>query len=149
MKAWKKSSPELVAAFDKALPDSPDVTRRPMFGYASAFVNGNMFAGTFQDAIVLRLAESDRVALLKLKGAAPFEPMGRPMKEYVVVPASIVATPKALGAWIERGHRYALALPAKPTAKQSATKKAVPKRTTGKQTSAKKRAARTPGTRSR
>ena len=145
MKAWKKTSPELVAAFDKALPASPGVTRRPMFGYASAFVNGNMFAGTFQDAIVVRLAESDRVALLKLKGAAPFEPMGRPMKEYVVVPASIVATPKALSAWIERGQRYALALPAK----QSTTKKAAAKRTTGRQANAKKTAARTSGTRSR
>jgi TfoX/Sxy family transcriptional regulator of competence genes len=149
VKAWKKTSPELVAAFDKALPASPGVTRRPMFGYASAFVNGNMFAGTFQDAIVLRLAESDRVALLKLKGAAPFAPMGRPMKEYVVVPASIVATPKALGTWIERSHRYALALPAKTTAKQSTTKKAAPKRTTGKKASANKPAAKTPGTRSR
>ena len=73
MKAWKKTSPELVAAFDKALPTSPGVTRRPMFGYASAFVNGNMFAGTFQDSIVVRLSERDRVALLKMKGAASFE----------------------------------------------------------------------------
>ena len=117
MKAWKKTSPELVAAFDKAVPASPSVTRRPMFGYASAFVNGNMFAGTFQDSIVVRLAESDRAALLKLKGAAPFKPMGRPMKEYIVVPAGIVAKPKELGAWIERGHRYALTLPAKGTTK--------------------------------
>jgi hypothetical protein len=54
-----------------------------------------MFAGTFQDAIIVRLGEDDRVALLKLKGAARFEPMqGRPMKEYVVVPASVVDTPK-------------------------------------------------------
>ena len=140
MKAWKKTSPELVAAFDRALPSSPSVARRPMFGYASAFVNGNMFAGTFQDAIVVRLAENDRVALLKLKGAAPFEPMGRPMKEYIIVPASVVASPKALGAWIERGHRYALALPAKTTGQQGSTTKAAgTKRKTGKQTTAKKR----------
>lgn len=149
MKAWTKTSPELVAAFDKALPASPGVTRRPMFGYASAFVNGNMFAGTFQDAIVVRLSERDRVALLKLTGAAPFQPMGRPMKEYIVVPASIVATPKALGAWIERSHRYALGLPAKTTAKQSTTKKPIPKRTTGRHANARKTAATTPGTRSR
>jgi TfoX/Sxy family transcriptional regulator of competence genes len=123
VKAWKKTSPELVAAFDKALPRSPSVTRRPMFGYASAFVNGNMFAGTFQDSIVVRLAETDRAALLKLKGAAPFEPMGHPMKEYVVVPASIVAKPKELGAWIERGHRYGLTLPAKSATKKTTTKK--------------------------
>jgi TfoX/Sxy family transcriptional regulator of competence genes len=143
VKAWKKTSPELVAAFHKALPPSPRVTRRPMFGYASAFVNGNMFAGTFQDAIVVRLAEGDRVALLKVKGAAPFEPMGRPMKEYVVVPASVVATPKALSAWIERGHRYALALPAKSTAKSRPVAKAGTASTRRKQTTAKKMAAKT------
>jgi len=118
VKAWKKTSPGLIAAFDKAVPASPRVTRRPMFGYASAFVNGNMFAGTFQEAIVVRLAEADRVALLKLKGAAPSEPMGRPMKEYVVVPPSLVAKPKELEAWIERGHRYALTLPPKATARK-------------------------------
>ena len=139
MKAWKKTSPELVTAFDKAVPVAPSVTRRPMFGYPSALVNGNMFAGTFQDSIVVRLAETDRAALLKLKGAAPFEPMGHPMKEYVVVPASIVSKPKELGAWIERGHRYAKTLPAKsatkktaaakkPTAKKTATTKSAAKR---------------------
>jgi TfoX/Sxy family transcriptional regulator of competence genes len=143
VKAWKKTSPELVAAFDKAVPAAPSVTRRPMFGYASAFVNGNMFAGTFQDAIVVRLAETDRAALLKLKGAAPFEPMGHPMKEYVVVPASIVAKPKELSTWIERGHRYGLTLPAKGATKKSTPKKtAAAKKTTVKRQAAKKAASR-------
>jgi TfoX/Sxy family transcriptional regulator of competence genes len=137
VKPWKKTSPELVAAFDKAVPASPSVTRRPMFGYASAFVNGNMFAGTFQDGIVVRLAETDRAALLKLKGAAPFEPMGRPMKEYVVVPASIVAKPRELGAWIERGHRYGLTLPAKGTKKD--TKKTTSKKSAARKTATGKR----------
>ena len=134
MKAWKKTSPELVATFDKALPASSSITRRPMFGYASAFVNGNMFAGTFQDTIVVRLAETDRAALLKVKGAAPFEPMGHPMKEYVVFPASIVGKPKELGAWIERGHRYALALPAKGATKKSTTTVAAAKKAPARKT---------------
>jgi TfoX/Sxy family transcriptional regulator of competence genes len=135
VKVWKKTSPKLVATFDKALPTSLAVTRRPMFGYASAFVNGNMFAGTFQDTIVVRLKETDRAALLKVKGAAPFEPMGHPMKEYVVVPASIVAKPKDLGAWIERGHRHALTLPAKGATKKTAAKKtAAAKQPTAKKT---------------
>jgi TfoX/Sxy family transcriptional regulator of competence genes len=138
VKAWKKTSPELVAAFDKALPASPSVTRRPMFGYASAFVNGNMFAGTFQDTIVVRLTETDRAALLKVKGAAPFEPMGHPMKEYVVVPAPIAAKPKELGAWIERGHRYALTLPAKSATKKGAAKKTIAKKTTAKKPTVKR-----------
>ena len=98
------------------------------------------------------LAEGDRVALMKLKGAAPFEPMGRPMKEYVVVPASVVATPKALRECIERGHRYALTLPAKsatklrPATKAAATsttrKQATAKKTTAKKTAAKRTTAR-------
>ena len=135
MKAWTKTSPELVTVFDKAVPLSPSVTRRPMFGYASAFVNGNMFAGTFQDTIVVRLLETDRAVLLKVKGAAPFEPMGHPMKEYVVVPSGIVAKPKELGAWIERGHRHGLTLPAKSTAKKSAVRKRPAARKTGRRTS--------------
>ena len=139
MKAWKKTSPELVTVFDKAVPVTPSVTRRPMFGYPSAFVNGNMFAGTFQDSIVVRLAETDRAALLKVKGAAPFEPMGHPMKEYVVVPASIVSKPKELGAWIERGHRYAKTLPAKSaTKKTAAAKKTTAKKSTARKTAAKR-----------
>jgi len=143
VKAWKKTPPEIIATFEKALPSSPSVTRRPMFGYASAFVNGNMFAGTFQDTIVVRLADADRIAFLQLKGAAPFEPMGHPMKEYVVVPASIVAKPKELGAWIERGHRYALSLPAKGATKKTTTAKAsAAKKTTAKRASAAKGATR-------
>jgi len=140
MKAWKKTPPELVATFDRAVPKSPSITRRPMFGYASAFVNGNMFAGTFQDTIVVRLTETDRAALLKVKGAAPFEPMGHPMKEYVVIPAAIVGKPRELGAWIERGHRYAQTLPAKGAPKRAAAKNATP---------AKRRAARKPTRESR
>ena len=146
MKAWKKTSPEVVAAFDKAVPVSSSVTRRPMFGYASAFVNGNMFAGTFQDTIVVRLAETDRAALLKVKGAAPFEPMGHPMKEYVVVPASMATKPKDLNAWIGRGHRYALTLPAKTAKKGTSRKTAAAKRTTPRKTpAANKTTARGPG----
>jgi TfoX/Sxy family transcriptional regulator of competence genes len=132
MKSWKRTPSEIVAAFDKALPASPAVIRRPMFGYASAFVNGNMFAGTFQDAIVVRLAIADRDALLKIKGAAPFEPMGRPMKEYVVVPPSIAGKPKDLAAWIERAHTYARSLPPKIAASKTAASKTAAKRTATK-----------------
>jgi len=90
---------------------------------------------------VVRLAETDRGALLKLKGAAPFEPMGHPMKEYIVVPAGIVAKPKELGAWIERGHRYALTLPAKGTTKKTTAKKSAATKQTARKTAVRKRPA--------
>ena len=58
-----------------------------MFGYPCAFVNGNMFAGLFQDRIFVRLSPDDRSGLDRTHGAIDFEPMPRrPMKAYAVVP---------------------------------------------------------------
>ena len=117
---WKKTPPELVAKFDKAAPKDPKVVRKPMFGYPALFLNGNMFAGTFQDKIVARLSQAARGRALKA-GAKQFEPMpGRPMKEYVVVPAADVAKPAALAKWIEQSRTYATTLPEKAKAKKKA-----------------------------
>jgi TfoX/Sxy family transcriptional regulator of competence genes len=118
---WKKTPPELAAKFDKAAPKDPKVVRKPMFGYPALFLNGNMFAGTFQDKIVARLDEADRLRATKA-GAKPFEPMpGRPMKEYVVVPAADVAKPAALAKWIEQARTYAVTLPVKTKSAKKAT----------------------------
>ena len=119
---WKKTPPELAAKFDRAAPKDPTVVRKPMFGYPALFLNGNMFAGTFQDKIVARLAEPDRERALK-GGTKQFSPMpGRPMKEYVVVPAADVAKPAALTKWVAQAHTYAKTLPAKEKKKATAKK---------------------------
>ena len=34
-----------------------------MFGYESAFVNGNMFAGTFQESLVVRQSDDERLVV--------------------------------------------------------------------------------------
>jgi TfoX/Sxy family transcriptional regulator of competence genes len=125
---WKKTPAALAAAFDKAAPNDPRVVRKPMFGYPALFLNGNMFAGTFQDKVVARLSEADREKALQ-HGVKQFEPMpGRPMKEYIVVPAIDVTKPAALASWIERAHRHAQTLPAKA----KPIKKAAPRKTTPK-----------------
>ncbi len=125
---WKKTPPELAATFEKVVPNDPRVVRKPMFGYPALFLNGNMFAGTFQDKIVARLPEAERIKAIK-SGAKQFEPMpGRPMKEYIVIPAADVAKPAALAKWIERARSHAETLP--PKAKPA--KKATPKKTTAK-----------------
>ena len=125
---WKKTPPQLVASFDRAAPKDPRVVRKPMFGYPALFLNGNMFAGTFQDKVVARLSEADREKAIK-NGVKRFEPMpGRPMKEYIVIPAIDVGTPAALASWIERARRHAETLPAK----SKPVKKATLKKTTAK-----------------
>jgi TfoX/Sxy family transcriptional regulator of competence genes len=109
---WKKSPPELIAAFEKAKPDDASVTSRPMFGYPALFLNGNMFAGTYQDKIVVRFGDGRTFA--GAKTAKAFEPMpGRAMKEYLVVPEAVIKSPAKLRAWIDHAHAYAKTLPQK------------------------------------
>jgi TfoX/Sxy family transcriptional regulator of competence genes len=125
---WKKTPPELAAAFDRAAPKDPRVVRKPMFGYPAFFLNGNMFAGTFQDKVVVRLAEGPRARALK-SGSKQFEPMpGRPMKEYIVVPPADVTKSAALAKWIGQAHDYAATLPEKTKPVRKTTKKATAKK---------------------
>jgi len=111
---WTKPPPELINLFHAALPQDPSVEPRTMFGVDCAFVNGNLFAGLHQADLMVRLPETEREALLALPGARPFEPVkGRPMREYVVVPASMHADRRALARCLAKGLRYAASLPAK------------------------------------
>ena len=109
---WQKAPEAVMQAFDAALPPDPAVQRRKMFGYPAGFVNGNMFAGVFQDQIVVRLPEAKRADLTKA-GGQPFAPMGRAMREYVVVPPSFHENRAALGRWLTEAFRFGLALPVK------------------------------------
>jgi TfoX/Sxy family transcriptional regulator of competence genes len=121
---FTKSSPELVSRFGELVPSDPRIERKPMFGYPAAFLGGNLMMSLFQESLVLRLGDEDRAALLKQPGAKTFEPMkGRPMKEYVIVPAALVKNDAAMSRWVARAVAHAGALPAKAKKKPSATKK--------------------------
>jgi len=138
MAAWKKSSPKLVEAFAAALPDDPRVERRSMFGYPCAFTGGNMFAGLHEERLVVRLGEKERAMLRALPGALPFEPMGRPMKEYTVVPPAMHVKPAELRRWLARALEYVAALPPKPKGKAKGEGKAKAKASAGAKAKAKK-----------
>jgi TfoX/Sxy family transcriptional regulator of competence genes len=122
--AWEKSSAELVASFQAALPDDPRVERRQMFGFACAFAQGQMFCGLFQQELHVRLGQEQRARALALPGAKVFSPMaGRPMREYVSLPPAVIAKPKELKAWLALGLEYAAALPPKKKAAKKAPKR--------------------------
>ena len=105
-----KSPPELIARFDDASPEDPRVVRRMMFGYPALYLNGNMFAGTFQDKVHVRLGGAERSHATE-GGARPFEPMpGRVMKEYVTLPPNVVADRDRLAEWLTTARDYAAGL---------------------------------------
>lgn len=126
--SFRKSPPDLVAAFDKAFPDDPRAERRQMFGYPAGFVNGNLFAGLHQESLMVRLPPDPREELLRLPGAGPFEPMpGRPMAGYAVLPPEMARDPGAAAAWVRRAFEHTASLPPKE-AKKAPTKKAPAKK---------------------
>ncbi len=112
MPKFTKTPPEIVEAFEAARPERPDVAKKTMFGYPALFLRGNMFAFTFGPKIAVRLGDAARAKAAKA-GAEPFEVMpGRPMVEYVTVPASAM-TGAALKRWVSDALSYADSLPAK------------------------------------
>jgi TfoX/Sxy family transcriptional regulator of competence genes len=120
-----RNPPWLVELFEAALAES-DATRRKMFGSACAFVGGNLCCGLFGTSMFVRLSGPDRARLLALPGAEPFDPMGgRPMREYALIPPSILEDEPALQHWIGRALDFAAGLPPKPkkTQKQQTKKK--------------------------
>lgn len=114
---WKKSPPELVERFDAALPPHEGIVRRAMFGYAAAFVNGNLFCSLFQDRVVARLGAPEAAKLVTAKRADPFAPMpGRTMKEYVLVPPGDAQDAARLKPWLAKALAFGLTV--KPKAKR-------------------------------
>ena len=80
----EKPSAATVSWYESLIPEDGRVKRGQMFGHPCAFVNGNMFFGTFGQAVVVRVGEA---AAAGLSGKLPlFEPMPcRPWKAYVPV----------------------------------------------------------------
>jgi len=111
---FTKPSKELTDRFDSAIADYPVAERRLMFGMPAAFLNGNMFASLFGERMLLRLPDGPRAEFMAKEGGGSFEPMpGRPMKEYALVPPSVLADTTQLHTWVEKAFDYAQSLPAK------------------------------------
>ena len=105
--SFDKSPPELVERFASVMDRYPDAERKKMFGYPAAFVGGNMATGLFADHWVVRLPDAE-IEPAKAAGAGSFEPVpGKPMKAFVVIPASDVADDARITGWVERGLAHA------------------------------------------
>ena len=79
----EKPNATTVAYYEALLPQDPRVVPGQMFGHPCAFINGNMFFGTFAQTLIARVGEV-RAATLDSEDFAVFEPMkGRAWKAYV------------------------------------------------------------------
>lgn len=120
---WKKVPEENKKIIDEALKGLPMAERKVMFGCPAYFLNGHMFAGTFQDDIFIRLSVPDRSEILENGGASPFTPLpGRTMKEYVVIPPAVYKSESAFSSILHRSIEYVAALPPKEAGKKKGKK---------------------------
>jgi TfoX/Sxy family transcriptional regulator of competence genes len=116
--SFRKSPAALVARFEQLANLVGDAGRKQMFGYPTCVLRGNMFMGLHQESMILRLSDADRREFLERYDTGLFEPMpGRAMKEYVVVPPSLIETDD-VEEWVRRSFSYAEKLPAKPAKKR-------------------------------
>jgi TfoX/Sxy family transcriptional regulator of competence genes len=97
--------------FRSLVPEAPGVEVKPMFGQLGAFVNGNMFAGLFGDAVGVKLDEASHAELGAMEGTASFGPAERPMPGYLSLPASLSDDEAA--SWVERARAHIATLPPK------------------------------------
>jgi TfoX/Sxy family transcriptional regulator of competence genes len=98
------------------LPVDERIVVRKIFGQPGAFVNGNLFAGTFGGDLFVRLSAADVERARAIRGSRPFEPMpGRPMKNYVVLPPALLRDSLRAREWVQRAVEFGAALPPKKT----------------------------------
>ena len=104
-------SDEDKARFRALVTEAPGVEVKPMFGSLGAFVNGNMFAGLFGEAVGVKLDEDARAELAAVDGSGPFGPEERPMGGYLALPASYGEAEAS--AWVDRAREYVATFPPK------------------------------------
>jgi hypothetical protein len=132
----EKPSAATVAYYESAVPDDARAKKGAMFGHPCAFVNGNMFFGTFHQTVVARVGE-DRAAKLAKGKLRIFEPMPhRPWKEYVQIDAGSLPAKDVASLAVE-ALDWTATLPPKP-AKGAKAAKATTQAKASKATGAKK-----------
>jgi hypothetical protein len=70
---------------DSFLLDNPRVTPGTMYGHPAYYVHGKLFASLYRDGVCVKVPVALKEVLLKKDRVVPFEPMGRTMREWVLI----------------------------------------------------------------
>src|SRR5690348_11634381 len=107
-----------VKLYEALIASHPEIERK---GKSSPYtsVNGNMFTILSADGTLgMRLAGPDRDAFIAAYRTGLYEAHGAVMKEYVAVPASLLARTAELAPYLVKSYDYAKSLKPKPTSRQ-------------------------------
>ena len=107
-----------VQLYEALVATHPDIERK---GKTSPYtsVNGNMFTVLSADGTLgMRLAGADREAFIATYGTGLYRAHGTVMKEYVAVPAELLAQTAELAPYLAKSYNYAKSLKPKPTTRR-------------------------------
>lgn len=107
-----------IDAYDRVVATQPGIERKgAKLPYTS--MNGNMFSFLAETgALGLRLSADDRATFIERYGASLHAAHGSAMKEYVTVPAALLADTANLAPWFAASVDYARTLKPKPTTRK-------------------------------
>lgn len=78
-------NPKHKEALDSFLLGIPIVKPGKMYGHPAYYVGGKLFASLFMKGVCVKVPESLKDELLKREEIVPFEPMGRKMREWILI----------------------------------------------------------------
>jgi hypothetical protein len=70
---------------DTFLLNIPIVKPGKMYGHPAYYVGGKLFASLFMEGVCVKVPESLKKELLKRKEIVNFEPMGKKMREWILI----------------------------------------------------------------
>ena len=70
---------------DTFLLDIQIVKEGKMYGHPAYYVGGKLFASLFMKGVCVKVPEKYKDELLKKDGIEPFEPMGKKMREWILI----------------------------------------------------------------
>lgn len=97
----------------EVLDDRPGVTEKKMFGGIAFMLDGYMFVGVQDDALMARVGPDNHQAALARPGARPMDFTGRPMKGYVYVDPAGFESDEELADWVNECAAFVQTLPPK------------------------------------
>lgn len=119
--AGRSSTDALADRLRAALPAERRSERR-MFGGVCFMLNGNMIAGTFRKALLVRVGRDQHAQALTRPGARAMEMRGRSLAGYITVDQADL-NDTALREWLRLALGYVRTLPSKPSRPKSKQKK--------------------------
>ncbi|MCI0353682.1 MAG: TfoX/Sxy family protein [Acidobacteria bacterium] len=104
---------KLAERIRKRLGKRAGLAEKKMFGGIAFLLRGNMCCGVHGQDMIVRLNPEQTDKALSEPGTRLFDLTGRPMKGWILVEPTELATDAALGRWVGVATKYAESLPAK------------------------------------